>query len=175
MRITHEQIDEIVDAFAECQIDENSPTLKFNVESLQENFNAQINPLLEKTFELGELDAESLALLKHLLLIDEYQIHSADDMEFFFNIFGDTIGLFGIKKRDENFKILRLCFTVPDNSREAKTLDFVFWAFAKIFLPDVDSVEFIKALQSNKSVTRGGVIFSLTKNGNLNTVTAVAE
>ena len=106
MRITHEQIDEIVDAFAECQIDENSPTLKFNVESLQENFNAQINPLLEKTFELGELDAESLALLKHLLLIDEYQIHSADDMEFFFNIFGDTIGLFGIKKRDENFKIL---------------------------------------------------------------------
>lgn len=173
MRITHEQIDEIVDAFAECQIDENSPTLKFNVESLQENFNAQINSILDAA--ASQLDEETLPLLQQLLLIDEYQIHSADEMEFFFNIFGDTIGLFGIKKRDENFKILRLCFTVPDNSREAKTLDFVFWAFAKIFLPDVDSVEFIKALQSNKSVTRGGVIFSLTKNGNLNTVTAVAE
>lgn len=173
MRITQEQIDEIVDAFAECQIDENSPTLKFNVESLQENFNAQINSIFDAA--ASQLDEETLPLLQQLLLIDEYQIHSADDMEFFFNIFGDTIGLFGIKKRDENFKILRLCFTVPDNSREAKTLDFVFWAFAKIFLPDVDSVEFIKALQSNKSVTRGGVIFSLTKNGNLNTVTAVAE
>ena len=175
MKITHEQIDEIINDFENCPVDENTPSLPFNVETLQENFNAQINPLLDKTFELGELDEETLQLLRQLLLIDEYQIYSADDMEFFFNIFGDTIGLFGIKKPDENFKILRLCFTVPDNSREARTLDFVFYAFTKIFLPKGDSVEFINALKANPSVTRGGVNFSLVQKDNLLTVTALAE
>ena len=84
MKITHEQIDEIINDFENCPVDENTPPLPFNIETLQENFNAQINPLLDKTFELGELDEETLQLLRQLLLIDEYQIYSADDMEFFF-------------------------------------------------------------------------------------------
>ena len=171
MRITPEQIDAIVDAFQTLNIDENTPPLPVNVESLQKIYNAQINPLLEK----APLDDEELALMQKLLLIDEYQINSADGMYFFFNIFGDTIGIFGIGKTDENFKVLRLCFTVPENQRESQTLNFVFHAFNKVCVPESDDVEFITALKENPSVTRNGVTFSMTQEGNLLTVTALAE
>ena len=171
MRITSEQIDAIVDSFETLDIDENTPPLPVNVESLQKLFNAQINPLLDA----AQLDDESLALLQKLLLIDEYQINSADDMYFFFNIFGDTIGLFGLGRTGENFKVLRLCFTVPENHREARTLDFVFHAFTKVFFSDINGEDLIKALKSNPFVIGGGAKFSLTQEGNLLTVTTRAD
>ena len=171
MRITHEQIDEIMSEFESLELDENSPPLPLNVDELQQRFNAQINPLLDA----AELDAEGLALMRKLLLIGEYQTFTdeASGLEFFVNIFGDTIGLFGLKSIGGNFKILRLCFTVPENQREAKTLDFVFHAFTKIFMPKVDGEQFINALKSNPFVFVNDVKFSLTQEDNLLTVTAV--
>ena len=171
MRITHEQIDEIMSEFESLELDENSPSLPLNVDELQQQFNAQINPLLDA----AELDAEGLALMRKLLLIGEYQTFTdeASRLEFFVNIFGDTIGLFGLKSIGGKFKILRLCFTVPENRREAQTLDFVFHAFTKIFLPDVNGEQFINALKSNPFVIVNDAKFSLTQKDNLLTVTAV--
>ena len=173
MRITHEQIDEIISSFESLELDENSPSLPFDIKSLQENFNAQLEPFLAA----AELDAQELALMQKLLLINEYQTFNdeASDFELFVNIFGDTIGLFGCGTSGANFKILRLCFTVPENQREAKTLDFVFHAFTKIFTPDIDGEELIKALKTNPSVAGGNVIFSLTQKNNLLVVTAVGK
>lgn len=171
MRITSEQIDAIVDAFQNFQIDENTPSLPVNVESLQERYNARINPLLDR----AQLDEETLGLMQQLLLINEYQVNSADGLYFFFNIFGDTIGIFGLGEEGGNFKVLRLCFTVPENQRESQTLDFVFHAFTKVFLPESDDVEFITALRSNPEVNRNGFVFSMAQEGNLLTVTALAE
>ena len=113
--------------------------------------------------------------MQQLLLINEYQVNSADGLYFFFNIFGDTIGIFGVGKTGENFKVLRLCFTVPENQREAQTLNFVFHAFNKVFVPESDDVEFITALRSNPEVNRNGFVFSMVQEGNLLTVTALAE
>ena len=171
MRITHEQIDEIMSSFETLELDENSPPLPLNVDELQQRFNAQINPLLDA----AELDAEGLALMRKLLLVGEYQTFTdeASNFEFFVNIFGDTIGLFGLRSIGGNFKILRLCFTVPEDKREAQTLDFVFHAFTKIFLPEVNGEQFINALRSTPEVVRNGVKFSLTQKDNLLTVTAV--
>ncbi|MBR1645616.1 MAG: hypothetical protein IJ685_02445 [Selenomonadaceae bacterium] len=171
MRITPEQIDAIIDAFQTLNIDENAAPLSINVESLQKNFNAQINPLLNA----ANLSDEDRALIQKLLLIDEYQTNSADGMYFFFNLFGDTIGIFGLGNEGDNFKVLRLCFTVPDNQREAQTLNLVFHAFTKVLSPEFDDVEFINALQANPAVTGNGVTFSMTQEGNLITVTALAE
>lgn len=173
MRITHVQIDEIMSSFERLKLDENSPSLPFNVKSLQHRFNAQIKPFLDA----AQLDAEGLALMQKLLLINECQIHTDEEnnFEFFVNIFGDTIGLFGLGTIGGNFKILRLCFTVPENDREAQTLNFVFHAFTKSFLPKADGVEFINLLKATSEVICGGVKFSLTQKDNLLTVTAVAD
>ena len=171
MRITPEQIDAIVDSFAELKLDELAPALPFNVESLQKNFNAQLNPLLEAS----KLEGDELAVMQKLLLIDEYQVNSDDGLYFFFNIFGDTIGLFGLGAEGDNFKVMRLCFTVPENDREAQTLNFVFHAFTRIFAPEFDDVTFINALKTNPEVAGNGMTFSMTHEGNLITVTALAE
>lgn len=171
MRITPEQIDAIIDAFQALKLDKNTPTLPFNVESLQKLHNAQINPLLEK----AKLEGEELALMQKLLLIDEYDINYADGLYFFFNIFGNTIGIFGLGAEGENFKIVRLCFTVPEDQREAQTLNFVFHAFTRVFSPETDDMTFINALKTNPEVTGNGMTFSMTQEGNLITVTALAE
>lgn len=171
MRITSEQIDSIVNSFETLELDEIVQPLPFNVESLQTIFNAQLSPLLEA----AQLDDEELDLMHKLLLIEEYQLHSNDGMYFFFHIFGDTIGLFGLGAEGDNFKIVRLCFTVPENKREAQTLNFVFHAFTKVFAPEFDDVTFINALRTNPEVTGNGMIFSMTQEGNLLTVTALAE
>lgn len=160
-------------SFETLDLDENSPPLPLNVRKLQQSFNAQLEPFLEA----AQLDAESLALMQKLLLINEYQLYTdeASGLEFFVNIFGDTIGLFGMGTISGNFKILRLCFTVPDNQREAQTLDFVFHAFTKIFLPEAAGDEFINALKSTPEVTRGGVKFSLSQKDNLLMVNAIGR
>ena len=172
MRITHEQIDEIMQSFETLEFDEISAPLPFDVKSLQQKFNAQIEPLLDA----AQLDAEGLALMQKLLLINEYQLHTNEEsgLEFFVNIFGDTIGLFGLAELGGNFRILRLCFTVPENQREAQTLNFVIHAFTKIFLPDINGKEFIEMLKSKPTVTRG-VKLSLMQKDNLLVVSAIGK
>lgn len=171
MRITREQVDEITAAFERLNLADIPSTLPLNIETLQKRFNARINSFLEP----AELDEESRALMRKLLLIDEYKTFTDTGKDFFFNLFGDTIGLFAYGYSGDNFKIVRLCFTVPDNQRESQTLNLVFDAFTKSFLPESDGEEFISALKTKPEVVRDGVKFSLTQNDNLLTVTAVGE
>lgn len=171
MRITREQVDEITAAFERLNLADIPSTLPLNAETLQKRFNARINSFLEP----APLDEESLALMHKLLLIDEYKTFTDTGKDFFFNLFGDTIGLFAYGYSGDNFKIVRLCFTVPDNQRESQTLNLVFDAFTKSFLPESDGEEFISALKTKPEVVRDGVKFSLTQNDNLLTVTAVGE
>ena len=171
MRITREQVDEITVAFERLNLADIPSTLPLNIETLKEKFNARINSFLEP----APLDEESRALMHKLLLIDDYKTFTDTGKDFFFNLFGDTIGLFAYGFSGDNFKIVRLCFTVPDNQRESQTLNLVFDAFMKSFLPEADGEEFISALKTNPEVVRDGVKFSLTQNDNLLTVTAVGE
>ena len=173
MQITNGQLDEIFSKLMgnPAVAPENFSTLRFNAESLKENFNAKLLPLLDEN-----LTGDELAEQKRLLLIDDYKFFSDGELDLFVNKFGDSAGLFGVGVTSGNFKILSLCYTVPTNRHEQQLINFVFTAFAKTFLPAlVDPNELLDALKENYSCAAGGVNFSLVQSGNLNLLHAVAE
>ena len=172
MRITNEQLNEIFSKIMgnKAVAPENSATLRFNAESLKENFNAKLMSLLETS-----LTDDELAMQKKFLLIDDCKVLSDGTLDLFVNKFGDGAGLFGVSTTGGNFKILSLCFTVPTGHREKQTFKFVFGAFTKTFLPAlVDPNELLDTLKENYSCAAGDVIFSLVQSGNLRLIHAVA-
>ena len=173
MQITNGQLDEIFSKLMGNPVvaTKNFSTLRFDAETLKENFNAKLLPLLENSLTDDELAAQ-----KKFLLIDDYKLLSDGELDLFVNKFGDSAGLYGVAVTGGNFKILSLCFTEPTNRRERQLMNFVFTAFAKTFLPAlVDTNELLDALKENYSCAAGGVIFSLVQSGNLNLLHAIAD
>ena len=78
---TREQVDRI---FLDVESNANTSTLKLNVETLKEQFNGQITPILQET-----MGTEDISAMAHLFLIKEYKVFSKPDGDIFANIFGD--------------------------------------------------------------------------------------
>ena len=111
MKITSEQIDKIM-AYIEqhpAASSENIAPLNVDIAQFQKSFNAAITPYIEK----AQLDGELREIMEKLFLIDEYQTFDVNDGKFFFNIFGDSVGIFGVTNHEDQFKILLCIYNTP--------------------------------------------------------------
>ncbi|MBR1807675.1 MAG: hypothetical protein IJ774_14990 [Selenomonadaceae bacterium] len=169
-KIAEEYVNEIIDKLSHNPAVDKSATIPFNADSLQKDFTAQLESLLERDAEEGERP-----IWRELFLRDEYKIFADDETALFVKIFGDGVGIFGLGAANDNFKILSLCFTEPERSREARTLDFVFGAFTKTFFPKVAPDEVRDVLKANYFFTAGDLLFTLIQSGKLNMLNVVAE
>ena len=168
---TSDQAPKMLNNLASNPALKGSKTLNTNIDSLQKNFNAQIESMLKQT----NLSAEELSTLQKFFLIKEYKTFSESGLKLFLNTFGNTITILGIGEENSNFKILSFCFTVPENSREENALDLVFTAFARVLLPDADLKDLLTEVKAKSSCVRNGIRFSLSQEGNLNILDLTAE
>ncbi|MBR3051499.1 MAG: hypothetical protein IKG61_08625 [Selenomonadaceae bacterium] len=144
-------------------------TLNLNAETFKEKFNGLITPILKEA--MGTDDVSAMA---HLFLIKDYKIIG----ETFTNMFGDyRVAVVGQCAADGNFKALSLCYTTPEERDESIFTIWLLTAFVKSIAPEVNPQTLMNELtaeNSSGSVVEGGIKFSITSEGNLNTLTATA-
>ena len=169
-KIADEYIDEIIGKLANNPAVEQTAVLPFDAASLQREFNAQLEIVLKREFV-----ADELLFWKSLLSLDECKIFADDETALFVKIFGNVVGLFGFGEAGGNFKILSLCFTKPEKRREVQTLNFVFEAFTKVFLPKVDTSEIVAVLKENHFFNASGITFEFVRINELNMMNVFAE
>ena len=169
-KIAEEYVNEIIDKLTHNPAVDKNVTIPFNAASLQKDFTEQLETLLERDAEEGERP-----IWRELFLRDEYKLFADNEIALLVKIFGDGVAIFGLGAADGNFKILSLCFTEPKRRREIRTLDFVFGAFTKMFLPKVAPDEVRDALKVNYFFTAGDLLFTLIQSGKLNMLNVVAE
>ena len=148
---------------------QTSATLPLNAETFKEKFNARITPILKEAMGTDDVSA-----MEHLFLIKNEKIIG----ETFTHIFGDyRIGVVGGLAADGNFKALSLYYTTPEEKDESIFTIWLMTAFVKSLAPEVNPQTLMNELtaeNSSGSVTAGGVKFSVSEEGNLNTLTATA-
>lgn len=168
---TQAQLDKI---FLNAGQVESSATFNLNSDTLKEKFNGIVTPILQEA--TGSDDVSAMA---HLFLIKDYKIFSGADGDTFANIFGDyRIALVGTCAADGNFKSLNLCYTTPENGDESIFTIWLLTAFVKSIAPDANPQKLMNELTAENSsgnAAIGNVRFSITEDGNLNVLTAVAQ
>lgn len=169
---TREQVDRI---FLEIESNASTSTLKLNVETLKEQFNGQITPILQET-----MGTEDVSAMAHLFLIKEYKVFSKPDGDIFANIFGDyRVALVGLSEPNGgNFKTLSLYYTTPEEKDDSIFTIWLLTAFVKSISPEVDVETLMNELTAENSpgfVVKGDIKFSIAEDGNLNFLTATAQ
>ena len=148
---------------------QTSATLPLNAETFKEKFNGLIIPLLKEA--MGTDDVSSM---EYLFVIKNEKIIG----ETFTNIFGDyRVAVVGNLAADGNFKALSLCYTTPEEKDESIFTIWLMTAFVKSIAPEVNPQTLMNDLTAENSVGEviaGGVKFSISEDGNLNTLTATA-
>ena len=175
MGFSSEQIDKMM-AFAEQNFPEDTAPLPLDIDSLQKNFNAEMQTFLDKCpFD----DAETAEVMENLFLIkDFYQIFDLEEGKFFFNVFGDRTAIFGVSDSDDRFRLLTCMYTTPETDNENTLSSMVLAHFVKVLLPAVeffDTEKFLRELSASVTKTQDGVKFSIAADGDLIFVTAIAE
>ena len=173
--LTHEQLDELVEHIGQnpATTSANTSTLNIDIDSLQKDFNADINSILAQAqFE----NDEQREFMEKLFLIKDYQIFAAEEGKVFMNAFGNSVVIIGVTGNgDDHFKLLAYAFTTPENQDDMTLSSLILASFVKVILPDADPEQFLNALFSAQSgdLVRDGIHFTVEQNGNLNILTAV--
>lgn len=174
---THEQLDKVVDYLGQHPATslDNAATFKLNVNQLQKNFNAELEPMLKQApFD----NDEQREVMETLFLIKDYKIFEADEGKVFLNVFGNSVAIFGVMgKGNDNFKLLTCAYTVPENKNEMTLSSLILASFVKVILPKADPEQFLHELANEQSgnVIRDGVKFTLNHDDGFILVSAAKE
>ena len=148
---------------------QTTSTLNLDAETFKEKFNALITPILKETMQTDDVSA-----MEHLFLIKNYKVIG----ETFTNMFGDyRVAVVGQIQSGGNFKALSLCYTTPEERDESIFTIWLLTAFVKSISPEANPQTLMNALTAENSsgfVVEGDVKFSVTSEGNFNTLTATA-
>ena len=169
---TDNQFDRIFTGVTKNPAVDSSATFDLNVDTFKEKFNGYATPILKEITGLDDVSA-----MAHLFLIHDYKIFPMNGVDTFANTFGNvSISIVGVTAPDGgNFKILTCAYTSPEEEDEKLTAQIILEAFVRSVAPDVSAMELMNELtteNSSGSVVKGNVKFSISEDGNLNTLTA---
>lgn len=166
---TAEQSEQMISLTAELSAVENP--LPVDEMTFRRNFDDFIANFVR------EVDAgDDAAELQRLLSFNEPTVHIRDEGTVSVKNFFDRIAIVGLSD-GENFKVLNLFATQLDGRDDALLNALILQAFVKSITPDFDSTSLLRAAKKNPKspVTHGGVRYFISREGNLNIVTAIAE
>ena len=163
---TRTQLDKIFFDVGQVQ---TSATLPLKPETFKEKFNAIIIPILKEAMGTDDVSAmEYLFVIKNEKIIGETFTH----------MFGDyRVAVVGNISADGNFKALSMCYTTPEEKDESIFTIWLITAFVKSIAPEVNPQTLMNNLTAENSigeVITDGVKFSISAEGNVNTLTATA-
>ena len=142
-------------------------TFALDAEGFKEKFNARVIPILKEAMGTDDVSA-----MEHLFLVKNYQIIG----DTFTNIFGDyRVAVVGRLAADGKFEVLSFYYTTPEERDESIFTIWLMTAFVKSIAPEVNPQTLMNELTAENSsgtVVTDGVKFSISEEGNLNTLTA---
>ena len=151
---------------------DRTKTLDLNVDTLKVKFDNASKLILKQV-----LGTDDVSQMEYLFTINDYKIFPNEGGETFAKIFGSNVAIVGVTAQNGgNFKILQCCYTAPEDKDETLYVQLILTAFVQSVAPDIEAAPLMNELTAENSlgsVTRGDVNFSLTEEGNLNTLTAV--
>lgn len=162
--------------FIDVESYESTSSLNLNVQTLKNNFNGLITPILQNTMQTNDVSA-----MEHLFLINDKdsKVFSKPNGDIFANIFGDyRVALVGATNSNGNFKILSLYYTSPEEKDESLFTVWLLTAFVKSISPEIDPQSLMNELTAENSpgsTVKSGVKFSISSESNLNVLTATAQ
>lgn len=170
-QFTQEQFSEMLSVTAQKSAAETK-ALAFDAATFQKNFNAFMTSFI-KDSNAGD----DTPTLEEIFLIREPLILQTDTGNFLAKDFMNRIAVVGSVEADGKLKTLNFFSTPAENKNEMVVTILVFQAFTQGISPDLDVKELLGELEKNPGapVTRSGVKFSVSKQGNLEVITAVAE
>lgn len=174
-QFTQDQFEQMVTTTVQnpAAASKNTTTLPINVTTFQNNYNAFMTNFISQTNATGE-DA---TMMQKIFLITEPKIFTKDDETLFAQNFLNKSMIIGLSNNGSNFKVLTF-FAVQSDEREDLMVNvLVLNAFVKGITPDYDSTALLDDIgkSSDATVVHNGVKYTVSKVGNLNVVTAVAN
>lgn len=173
---TQEQVDKIMNYVEQnpAASPENTSALNLTPAQLQEKFNAELKPVLDKTqFE----NDEERTTMEKVFLIQDFQIFEEENGKFYLNIFGDGVAILGMTgNNDDRFKLASCAYINPESQGEKVLSSLVLFSFVKSVAPEENPQKLLETLAAEQSgsLTRNGIKFSVIKDGNLILLSAVA-
>ena len=173
---TEEQFGQIFAAVAQnpAAAPERTKTLDLNVETLKAKFDNIATLILKH-----QLGTDDVSQMEYLFTINDYKIFPNEGGETFAKIFGSNVALVGVTASNGgNFKVLQCCYTAPEDKDETLYVQLILTAFIHSVAPDVEVpalMNELTAANSLGSTVKGDLNFSMTEEGNLNTLTVVAK
>ena len=173
---TEEQFGQIFAAVAQnpAAAPERTKTLDLNVETLKAKFDNIATLILKH-----QLGTDDVSQMEYLFTINDYKIFPHEGGETFAKIFGSNVALVGVTASNGgNFKVLQCCYTAPEDQDETLYVQLILTAFIHSVAPDVEVpalMNELTAANSLGSTVKGDLNFSMTEDGNLNTLTVVAK
>lgn len=152
---------------------ESKLTLRMTPSQFRTNFNNELKPVLEKTqFD----NDEERTIMEKLFLIEDFQVYEEGGGNFYLNVFGNSVAIFGVTGNDNpSFKLVTCAYTNPETQGESTLASVILLSFVKVIAPEENPQVLLNALAAEQSGTliRNGVKFSATKDDNLILVSAV--
>ena len=146
-------------------------TLKLDAETFRKNFNDYIANFIREM----NLGGDGV-LMNRLLTIDAAAVTVKDDYCIFGKNFGGKVVIVGFGEKDKNLKVLNFFAAKINNRDDALFYSLMLDAFVKSISPDLDAKTLLDELDKNSDATliRGGVKYSVTKDADTDIITAVA-
>ena len=170
-QFAEEQFSEMLSVTAQKSAAE-SKALALDTATFQKNFNAFMTTFIKESNA-----GDDTPTLEEIFLIREPLILQTDTGNFLAKDFMNRIAVVGSVEANGNLKTLNFFSTPAENKNEMVVTILVFQAFTQGISPELDVKELLGELEKNPGapVTRSGVKFSVSKQGNLEVITAVAE
>lgn len=170
-QFAEEQFSEMLSVTAQKSAAE-SKALALDTATFQKNFNAFMTTFIKESNA-----GDDTPTLEEIFLIREPLILQTDTGNFLAKDFMNRIAVVGSVEANGNLKTLNFFSTPAENKNEMVVTILVFQAFTQGISPELDVKELLGELEKNPGapVTKSGVKFSVSKQGNLEVITAVAE
>lgn len=169
-KITDEQLANIL--LQTAQVESTKP---LDAIAFQDRFNWLIAPIIR-----DDMNIEDASAMEYFFTIKDFNVSDVAGGKIYSYIFGYPGGaVVGIRAtEEENFKVLSLCYTTPESTDEAVFTIWLMKAFVGSIAPNVDARDLMNELTAEGAagcVVKDGVKFTITDDGNLNILTAVAQ
>ena len=166
--LTQEQFDEMF-SIATQNATENK-VLALDVQTFQKNFNDFMTTFIKESNA-----GDDTPMLEEIFLLKEPLIVQTDAGNFLAKNFMNHVAIVGSVDANGNLKALNFFSAKAENKNDMVVTVLIFQAFTQGISPQINVQELLGELEKNKSATKNGVKFSVTKQGTMEIITAVAE
>ena len=166
--LTQEQFDQMFSITN--QFSTENKTLNLDVPTFQKNFNDFMTTFIKESNA-----GDDTPTLEEIFLLKEPLIVQTDAGNFLAKNFMNHVAIVGSVDPNGNLKVLNFFSAKPENKNDMVVTVLIFQAFTQGISPQINVQELLGDLEKNQSATKNGIKFSVSKQENMEIITAVAE